>query len=188
MKINERITILNGNNNYEFQVYNQVINYIFDRNLINKYSHFIIINDTFYKNGKIKSLININYDVINEFFNNNNVYGVIDTLNIDFKLDNFIFRDWIRTNFIVIPQNILYLLKGNLIRFNISNTFDKDKNIKIHCDTKLFNFIKKWLSIKENNIKNFEILVNICHIFNQYYLTHVLRSKNINIIKIRNYL
>lgn len=188
LKINERITILKGNNNYEFQVYNQVINYIFDKKLINKYSHFIIINDTFYKNGKIESLININYDVINEFFNNNNVYGVIDTLNRDFKLDNFIFRDWIRTNFIVIPQNILYLLKGNLIRFIISNTFDNEKNLKIHCDTELFNFIKKWLSIKENNIKNFEILVNICHIFNQYYLTHVLRSKNINIIKIRNYL
>lgn len=187
-KDKNKIKILQGSNKLnEFSAYDQAISHIYDNNLINNYSHYIIMNDTFLKNYPISSLINLNNDYIDNIFSdNNNVYGLIDSFNRTFNLDNFQFNNWIRTNFIVIPKNKLIFLKNNLCRFNIENTFNSNSSLKINCDKELYNLLINWLSQNRyNNLDNNKMLLKLCLIFNEYNLTNLFRKNKINIIQLK---
>jgi hypothetical protein len=193
MKIiqNDKCIVIEGTNKiFEFSAYNEAINYIFEKDKIHNYSHFIILNDTFLKNHPLNSLVNLNYDLIEEMFSDHNcVYGNVDYYsNKKLKLDNFEFQNWIRSNFIVIPQSKLKFLKDKVLRYTIENTFNEDQTLKFNCDQIILDFIDKWL--KNDRYSKFKkdnkLLIKICTIFNEYNLTNLFRKNNVKIKNIKN--
>ena len=193
MKIphHDNCIIMNGTNRlFEFSAYDEAINYIFEEDKVKDYSHFIILNDTFLKNYPLNSLINLNYDLLEDIFSDNkNVYGKIDCYpEKKLKLEDFEFSNWIRSNFIVIPQNKLKFLKNKLVRFTVVNTFNEDKSLKFFCDKRILNFVDKWLKDDRYNKfkKDNKMLIKICTIFNEYNLTNLFRKNNVQIKNIKN--
>jgi hypothetical protein len=139
---------------------------------INKdlYNSFILGTDALF-NYPMYYLDYINKSMIEYTYNNKICVGNIDSFNKSYKCNNFTFKYWLRTSFIIINKNAFKDINYKFITIN-------NINESIYVSPELVFFLNTWLDNERYNYLNDDIKkkIKLTCIYNEYSFTNKIKE------------